>query len=159
MTITVKYGIEPFWDLTWNVSTEIERKTIQGKKDPKRHLKATAQPGGHAAGAGEYSNVVFVCSGRRKLKIYANIYTAAIQSFLFELQYKSSPLFVLLRYTGDAGEVEAAADLLLKSLLKRETLGLHLLEGWCIDMKYLWLTQIITAHLSFWFQSYPVWFS
>lgn len=57
---------------------EIERKTIQGGEDPEHHLKATAQPGGHAA------------------------------------------------RSGDAGEVEAAADL-LKSLLKGEPPGPHLL--------------------------------
>lgn len=28
---------------------EIERKTTRGEEDPKRHLKATAPPGGHAA--------------------------------------------------------------------------------------------------------------
>ncbi len=47
--------------------------------------------------------------------------------------------FVLFCCTGDAGEVEAAAGL-LKSLLKGETPGLHLLEGWCVDVKYLCMT-------------------
>lgn len=34
---------------TFNLFTEIERKTTRGEEDPKRHLKATAPPGGHAA--------------------------------------------------------------------------------------------------------------
>lgn len=108
-----------------NLSAEIERKTIQGEEDPKHHLKATAQPGGHAAGAGEYSNCSHVLM-QKPIENIDNFYTAATQSSQFKFL-----LFVLFCYTGDAGKVEAPADL-LKSLLKGESPGLHLLEGWCI---------------------------
>lgn len=39
------------------VDPEIERKTIQGEENPKRHQKATAQPGGHAARVGDAGKV------------------------------------------------------------------------------------------------------
>lgn len=112
--------------------TEIERKTIQGEEDLKHHLKATAQPGGHAARTGEYSKESGVLRLKKKKKVYTDFSTAATKSS----QFSSTQLVVVFCHTGDAGEVEAAADLLLKSLLKE---GLHLLEGWCVDVKYLWL--------------------
>lgn len=53
---------------------------IQGEEDPKRHLKATAQPGGHAAGAGEYSKGLHVFGQK------------AIES-IHKLLYRSHPVF------------------------------------------------------------------
>lgn len=110
--------------LKTNLSTEIEREMIQGGEDPKHHQKATALPGGPAARAGEYSKG-FPLLSRMQLKMYINFNSGATRYSLVTLQYAILSFFVLFCYIGGTGEVEAAA-----ALLKGETPGLRLLEGW-----------------------------
>lgn len=89
------------------VFAEIEKKTNLQRKDPRLHLKATAQQEDHAASVGEFH-------------INGNSHTS-ISSF-----------YHFIFFTGDAGGVAAPVDLHPGSL-PREFLGLHHLEGWCID--------------------------